>query len=203
MTTTGAAIQRGANPYKTATLALVRAALAAVGAAPAPRALDFGSGDGWYAASFEASGLARQVVGVDVLARPGAFHPAELYDGVRLPFADREFPLVYAFDVLHHCPDPEASLREMLRCAGDRVVIKDHSYRSVAGKLALALLDELGNRRFGVPSIYKYQRGFAWFPLLEAAGFTLEKLIHPAPCETRPLLRLGNRLQFIGIWRRA
>jgi SAM-dependent methyltransferase len=125
-----------------------------------------------------------------------------LYDGQTLPFSDRCFPLVYAMDVLHHCADPLAAIRELLRCADQYVLIKDHTYQSPAGRLVLGLLDEIGNRRFAVPSLYRYQRGWEWLPVMEEAGFLLRVLLHPAPCHLRAPLGLTNRFQFVGLWQR-
>ncbi|HEX5760919.1 MAG TPA: class I SAM-dependent methyltransferase [Thermoanaerobaculia bacterium] len=169
---------------------------------PFARALDFGSGDGWFAASFRAAGLAGEVVPVDVLRRRRTVVEPRLYDGARLPFDDGSFDLAYAVDVLHHCPDPPASLAELLRVTRGWLLLKDHTHRGLRQRCTLALLDEIGNRRFGVPSLYRYQRGWEWLPQIAAAGFTLERLIHPAPCHGGALGGATNGLQFVALWRR-
>ncbi|WNG21351.1 class I SAM-dependent methyltransferase [Cystobacter fuscus] len=166
------------------------------------RALDFGSGDGWFAHAVSERGWAREVVPVDVQRRERVLVEPMLYDGRTLPFADRAFPLVYSIDVLHHAPDPLGTLEEVLRCTGEYFLLKDHTYRSQAGYLTLCLLDELGNRRFAVPSRYRYQREWDWIPVLARAGFALQKFIHPAACE-RGVLRVFNTFQFIGLWKRV
>jgi SAM-dependent methyltransferase len=171
--------------------------------APLGSALDFGCGDGWFTDAFRREGLAGEVLGVDVQERQHCFVRPLLYDGRRVPVADAAFDLVSSIDVLHHCPDPVASLQEALRCTGRFFLLKDHTYESHTGKLALCLLDELGNRRFGVPSPYHYQRGWEWFPVIEAAGLRLRHLIHPAPCHRGPLGWTTNALQFIALWERA
>jgi hypothetical protein len=106
-------------------------------------------------------------------------------------------------DVLHHCADPGASLAELLRVARGWLLLKDHTHRGPGQRLTLALLDEIGNRRFGVPSLYRYQRGWEWLPAIERAGFALERMVHPAPCHTGLLGRATNRLQFVALWRRT
>jgi hypothetical protein len=63
-------------------------------------------------------------------------------------------------------------------------------------------MDEIGNRRFGVDSVYQYQREWEWLPVIEAAGFVLETLVHPAPCHEGLLGWATNGLQFVGLWRR-
>jgi SAM-dependent methyltransferase len=189
------------NPYRRRIFDLARGLLAPHG--PFARALDFGSGDGWFAASFRDAGIAPEVVAVDVRRRRRALVEPRLYDGARLPFADASFDLVYAVDALHHCADPAASLAELLRVAGDRLLLKDHVHHGAGQRWILALLDEIGNRRFGVPSTYRYQRDWEWLPAIESAGFALERMIHPAPCHTGLLGRATNHLQFLALWRRA
>jgi SAM-dependent methyltransferase len=171
--------------------------------APLERALDFGAGDGWFARELKREKLCAEIVPVDVQARPRTFTPVRLYDGQRLPFADREFELAYAMDVTHHCPDPRAALIELGRCAGRYLLLKDHTFAGPLGWLALATLDELGNRRFGIPSRYRYQRKWQWMPLLKEQGWTVERLIHPARCHGGPLGLATNRLQFLALFRRA
>ncbi|MCP4204045.1 MAG: methyltransferase domain-containing protein [bacterium] len=168
------------------------------------RALDFGSGDGWFAQQLKGAGAVREVVAIDVQRRRHEFIEPQLYDGQRLPFPDRSFDLVYAVDVLHHCPDPAAGLQEMLRVSRGDVVLKDHTFENPAGRILLALMDELGNRRFGVPSLYRYQRGWEWLPAFAAAGFRQVELRHPLACDPRVPWRWWTpRLQFLGLWERG
>jgi SAM-dependent methyltransferase len=171
--------------------------------APVARMLDFGAGDGWFAQAFRENKLAKEVVAVDVQPRKQCFVPTQVYDGRHLPFDDRAFELVISIDVLHHCPDPRASLREALRCTDRYFLIKDHTHRGLMGKLMLCILDEVGNRRFGVPSLYHYQRGFEWSSCFEEAGFQLQRLIHPAPCHTGILGWSTNSLQMAALWQRT
>ena len=168
-----------------------------------PRALDFGSGDGWFAQRVRTTGVASEVVAIDVLTRRRPFVAPLLYDGQRLPFPDRSFDLVYAVDVLHHCPEPIVGLREMLRVSRGDVVLKDHTFNNRAERVLLGLLDELGNRRFGVPSLYRYQRGWEWLPEFAAAGFRQVELQHPLVCDPRAPWRWWTpSVQFLGLWER-
>lgn len=190
------------NLYRRNLEALVTPLLVARG--PFFRALDFGSGDGWFAKIWREKDIARNIIATDVRSREECFVEPIPYDGRRLPFADRSFDLVCAIDVLHHCPEPEVMMAELLRCADDLVLIKDHTYASKLGWLLLCALDELGNRRFGVPSPNRYQRRWEWFPHIRRQGFELEQLVYPAVCETRPpLVWFSNRLQFVALWRRV
>jgi SAM-dependent methyltransferase len=192
---------RRADSYRGNIADLLAGLLAPI--APVDKGLDFGSGDGWFAGEMLRRGLAREVVAVDVQRRAEPHVEPLLYDGRRLPFADRSFPLAYCIDALHHCPDPRASLRDLLRCTGRFFAIKDHTYRGALGWLTLCLFDEVGNRRFGVPSLYHYQRAWSWSDWIAAEGFEPVALLHPAPCHDGLLGRASNHLQFVALWRRA
>ncbi|MEM7481597.1 MAG: class I SAM-dependent methyltransferase [Acidobacteriota bacterium] len=190
------------NAYRRRVLEHLRALLAPI--APVGRALDYGSGDGWFAHSLLAEGLIEEIVAVDVQRREHHFIEPQLYDGERLPFDDRSFDLVYAVDVLHHTPDPAASLRDLLRCSRRHFLLKDHNHDTALGKWTLALLDEAGNRKFGVPSLYHYQRRWNWLPVIEEEGFEEQERRAKILIEERPLLRwFVNEFQFVGRWSRA
>jgi SAM-dependent methyltransferase len=170
---------------------------------PSTCALDFGAGDGWFARELARTGHIGRVVPIDVRAWPGAITPSLQFDGVRVPFRDRSFDLVYAIDVMHHCSDPVAALDEVLRCTGRFFLIKDHTYRNAVEWSALSAMDEIGNRRFGVPSRYRYQHRWSWNPLIERRGFELDTMIHPLRCHSGLLGALTNQLQFLALWRRV
>jgi SAM-dependent methyltransferase len=189
------------NAYRRAVWRLFKPLLAGLG--PVPRVLDFGSGDGWFAQEMRKRLPGVELLPLDVQRRARELVEPVLYDGSRIPFADRSFDLAYSVDVLHHCPDPRASLREVLRCTGRYFLLKDHTYRGPLGKAALCLLDEVGNRRFGVPSPHHYQRRWEWLPWIEEAGFRRRALIRPAPCHRGVLGWLTNHLQLVGLWERT
>jgi SAM-dependent methyltransferase len=169
----------------------------------ATRALDFGAGDGWFATQLERQRLAERVIATDVKIWAGLVKRPVMFDGLRLPFGDRAFDLTYAIDVLHHCPQPEKALEEVLRCTRKYFLIKDHTYSNRAGWATLCVLDEIGNRRFAVPSPHHYQERWTWDRELEQRGFTLERRMHPERCHVGPLGYLTNSLQFIALWRRT
>jgi hypothetical protein len=169
---------------------------------PLNRALDFGAGDGWFARQIESRGLARNVTSIDVRQWPGSVTRPIIFDGQRLPFCDRTFDLTYAIDVLHHCPQPEHMLDEVLRCTSLYLLMKDHTYKDLLGWGTLCILDEVGNRRFGVPSVYRYQRNWNWSSRIASHGFELQQLIYPATCHRGVLGFMTNHLQFVSLWRR-
>ncbi len=97
---------------------------------------DVGSGTGFVAAGL--APLVAKVYAVDAIGRHAggrhsrtwpAFDNVEqrLADGAALPFDDASLDAVFANMYLHHCPDPEASIKEMVRVLkpGGRLVITD------------------------------------------------------------------------------
>lgn len=170
---------------------------------PFRRGLDFGAGDGRFARHFQASGLMQEIVPVETVERARSHVRPLLYDGLVLPFADRSFDVSYSIDAFHHCADPCERIRDVLRCTNGHILIKDHTYGTAFDRLILCLLDEIGNRPFGIRSPYNYQRGWEWFDLIAAEGFVLEDLVHPAHCHPQPLAALTDPLHFIALWRRS
>lgn len=169
---------------------------------PLTEALDFGCGDGWFAHTIRDRCLAGQVTAVDVQRRPGSLVEPLIYEGQKLPFADRSFELTYAIDVLHHCHQPREQLRELARCSRRFLLIKDHTCQSWGGRVVMATVDKLSNWRFGVACPLTHQRGWEWLPWFEDAGFVLDRLIHPATCHVRIWDRFLDRFEFMALWRR-
>lgn len=166
-------------------------------------ALDFGSGDGWYAAQLLERRCFDQIEAIDVKLRDVVHFTPTLYDGDGpLPYGDRSFDIAYAIDVLHHCPSPQDSLHELARVSDKYILIKDHTYQTRVGEYALAVLDELGNRRFGIPSPHNYQREWAWKSALESLGWSEVHRTWPARCHQGLLGALTNRLQYVSLFRR-
>jgi SAM-dependent methyltransferase len=85
---------------------------------PSERVLDLGTGRGAYLPALREVGY--RAVGVDQIAFPEwrSHEPGTLVQGDadRMPFVDRAFDVALAFEVLEHCPDPAAVLREIRRC---------------------------------------------------------------------------------------
>lgn len=167
---------------------------------PLEGALDFGSGDGFFAVQLKDTHAVGSVTAVDVIERKSSLVIPILYNGERLPFPDNTFDLAYAIDVLHHCCDPPAALNDLIRCSRKYLLIKDHTYQGSIGKLILGLLDEIGNRRFGIPSPYLYQRGWAWVEQIESSGWRRLSLTYPMRCHTGMIGAATNGLQFVGLW---
>ncbi len=170
---------------------------------PIDSLLDFGAGNGWMLSQLLTTDVrVNRAPAVDVQKRPQCHVPVRIYDGKRLPFDDRSFDATMAVDVLHHCPDPAAALRDAARVTRRFIVIKDHTYRSVAGFATLSLLDEIGNRKFGIPSRYQYQRDFSWDAVLAEEGFHVRHRVNPLPCH-EGVLSVTDRLQYGAVYERS
>ncbi len=170
---------------------------------PLPAVLDFGSGDGYFASAIGKLPSIGTVSAVDVVQRPQSLIQPTLYNGTTLPFDDRKFELCYAVDVLHHCTDPLAAIDEMARCSKRFLLIKDHTQNGRLDNFALAVMDELGNRRFGIPSTYRYQQRWRWCEHIESKGWVRRSLQAALPCHSGLLGWATNRLQFVALWERA
>jgi len=164
-------------------------------------ALDFGAGDGYFATHIEKISGIRKIVAVDVVKRKHSLLEPLLYDGQKLPFEDQSFDLVYAVDVVHHCLDPIKALDDMMRCTHRYLLLKDHNYTSYLGYWTLSALDEIGNRRFGIPSPQLYQKNWKWLEYIERSGFRRIDFTCPMNCHIG-LLGLTNQLQFMALWER-
>lgn len=93
---------------------------------PNERLLNLGAGDCLLSARLREE-FHCDVVNVDI--QDSSLAPTErvrLYDGSRLPYADRTFDSILLLHVLHHCRDQEAVAREVRRvCRGRVVVVED------------------------------------------------------------------------------
>jgi SAM-dependent methyltransferase len=129
---------------------------------PNATVLDVGSGDGLLASRVMSARPDVRIRGVDVLLRPESFIPVQQFDGVHLPFADREFDAAMMVDVLHHASQQDALLAEMARVVSRAVVIKDHVVKGTLAHATLRFMDWVGNVRHGVALPYSYWTEERW-----------------------------------------
>jgi ubiquinone/menaquinone biosynthesis C-methylase UbiE len=107
---------------------------------PSDRVLDLGCGDGAFAAELVAAG--GRVAAVDVAAtavrrareRAPSADVQQVEDGARLPFADDDFDVVWAGEVLEHVADVVGLLAEVRRVLdwGGRIVLTTPYHGRVA-----------------------------------------------------------------------
>ncbi|OVE82028.1 hypothetical protein BVY03_01910 [bacterium K02(2017)] len=124
--------------------------------------LDVGAGTGEMANSVNKFRPQISISGVDVYIRPKTFVPIVKYDGTTLPFEDNSFDAVMTVDVLHHCNDPVATLKECARVASQYVIIKDHVSSNYCNTQILRFMDWVGNRSHGVVLPYNYLSTSQW-----------------------------------------
>ncbi len=102
-------------------------------AAAAPQSLlDVGCGEGVLVHQWAQQLGEARVVGIDLeepsiqagwAQRKAANLEYRVMRAENLPFADGEFDVVSAIEVLEHVPDPEHTLAEMARCAEHRLLV--------------------------------------------------------------------------------
>ena len=97
-----------------------------------------------------------KVQGLERFKRGGEPIEVHLYDGVKIPYANRTFDVVILADVLHHEQDPDRLLRESIRISRRLLIIKDHQLNGPLAWLRISLIDWAANSPFGVPCRYRY-----------------------------------------------
>ena len=88
------------------------------------RVLDIGAGHGFVAQAIAKRGCV--VTALDV--RNTSFVPdlpVQIYDGRTIPFGADAFDAALLITVLHHIPDPDATLREAARVASKIIILED------------------------------------------------------------------------------
>ncbi len=100
--------------------------------------LDIGSGTGHNAEALLALGV-RTCIEADVVDFHVVGGGPVLFDGARLPFADRVFDACVLAFVLSYANDPANVLREAGRVASRRVLVFQSSPRGRSGRVALVL----------------------------------------------------------------
>lgn len=169
-----------------------------------PTVLDFGGGDGWFASQIVQWLPNAKLRAIDVQKRAHTFYPVEIVGGRELSlWAEKSIDLIYSVDVLHHCDNPIEMLMELARISKNYILIKDHVAFSKMDNFTLGVLDEIGNRRFGIPSNYKYQKNWQWEIELMNHGWERVSKTWAAPCHKSILGLLTNRLQYVALYRRS
>ncbi len=106
------------------------------------------------------------VQGVDVYFKSEPLIPFKHYDGDTLPFSDKNFNYTMAVDVLHHCEDIKATLKEMRRVS-NRIIIKDHYYKNGWDRFLLKLFDISANKPYGVNIQFNFKTWEEWEEIFE------------------------------------
>lgn len=137
--------------------------------------LDVGCGDGLLAKRLSESKPGIDVRGIDVLVRPAAHIPVEVFDGSRIPFEDASVDVVMYVDVLHHARDPLSLLREGARVVRQAILIKDHVRSGMLAQTTLRFMDWVGNAHHRVALPYNYWTQDAWHSAFSSVGLSVEQ----------------------------
>jgi alpha-1,6-mannosyltransferase len=113
---------------------------------PGQSLVDIGAGNGGLAHALMGRGHPVTAVDVKDISFFEDVKPI-VYDGKRLPFADRSFDVALLITVLHHTPDPDAILAEAKR-VGRRVVVMEDIYRNSVQERLTHFTDSLVNLEF-------------------------------------------------------
>ena len=139
------------------------------------RILDVGCGFGMLGKAIkeEAGDLSVAVDGIEKSPRGNEAIPVTAYGGGRFPFADHEFDVVIAADVLHHESDPDALLDECARVSRRLVIIKDHQRKGLLAFPRIALIDWSANAGYNVKCLYRYLTPEEWTQCMARHGFAI------------------------------
>lgn len=162
------------------------------------RVLDVGCGDGRVGWQILQQRPDLELTGVEIEVRDRTWIPVERFDGQLLPGGDQSVDAVLYVDVLHHCKDPEALLREGLRVARRAVLVKDHLSDGFAARQTLAFMDRVANRRHPFRLDLNYWRRQQWRDAFERLGGELDHWDDRPPIYPWPAsLLFGRSLHFI------
>jgi len=80
-------------------------------------------------------------------------------DGMRMPFLDNTFDIVYCMDFLHHIEDIEQGVREMLRVSKDKVIILEpNKFNPIYFLYSLVNKEERGILHVGYKKILRFAK---------------------------------------------
>ena len=138
------------------------------------KVLDVGCHDGLFAATLlNRSSAMDSIVGIDPYLPKTTYIPAQHYDGVNIPFADKEFDVVLATFILHHAKDPARVIREMKR-VGKRLVVMEDYVDTFWARWSTTLMHEEMALSWGLNMGYERFRSVAeWKEMFEQNGLVI------------------------------
>lgn len=129
--------------------------------------LDIGAGNA--ALSFQLKNRGIRTESLD-LSEQSLFEeiPITTYNGIRMPYTDRQFDFALLYSVLHHTKEPAAVIAEAARVA-ERIIINEDVYRNPLQQYLTYLADTLVNAGFS-PMTYQNRNDTGWRELFRQCG---------------------------------
>jgi len=138
------------------------------------RVLDVGSGRG-YAAEVIEEEWGCEVVCCDVVLATNDTDEFVIFDGERLPFADRSFDAVLMTFVLHHAQAPDQLLKEARRVSRQVVLIVEDTPRSWVDEAWGSWHTRSFKRRTGLDWEGRIRRAEEWKAVFGRAGLHVKR----------------------------
>lgn len=110
---------------------------------PEDNILDIGSGNGLVSFLLREKGFNTTPIDIHYGNYDASVKPI-LYDGKKLPFADKTFDTGMILTVLHHVEDPDSMLKEAARVCKHLIIMED-IYKTTFRKYLTFTIDSLAN----------------------------------------------------------
>lgn len=156
--------------------------------APNDSILDLGAGTCLYSKILKDKGY--RVTAVDV--KDYGYYsdiPVFVYDGKKLPYKDNTFDVCILWSILHHTPDPDATLKEAARVS-KRLVIHENVVTNIFQRFYTYVIDCIMNKELIEPHTNKTDA--SWRKSFQNLRLTLESVL-----EEKALLFLDNRIYYL------
>ena len=128
--------------------------------------LDIGAGNGLIA-EIIASEKKTQMTLIDVLDWNLSKFSLLLYDGLRIPFGNKQFDVALLVDVVHHSENEKALIKEAIRVAKKVVLIEEvHEHKGM--NILANITDNLQYILYGMPVGIHNRGEVQWLALLQS-----------------------------------
>jgi len=139
--------------------------------------LDFGCGNMLVTEYVQKHLPNKKITGVEVLDLNLTDMKPVIYDGIKMPFKDRQFELGFTIFVLHHCPDEIAALKDFLRVCKYRAIVIEEIYENVFEKYITYISDYLANHleSFKITVPFSFHNDTEWKQIFSSLHWRIVK----------------------------
>lgn len=138
------------------------------------KVLDVGCHDGKFASQLlEQSTKMESIYGIDPYLPEKTYIPSQYYDGVNIPFPDKEFDVVMCSFMLHHAKDPAQVLREAKRVGKRVVILEDYADTWLARWTTSFIVHDLVVPFFPFMAYEKFRTVAEWEDMFQQTGLKL------------------------------